>query len=662
VVVAMAVAFAAAVAMTHAVSAHALLQSSSPASGSTVDTPPPVVLMTFGEAPDVGLSSATIVDTDGTSWAAAKVEPVAGNAAQLALPLKKLNRGVYTVSWRTVSSVDGHLAAGSFSFGVQVSAASVTAAAPAEVTPSPTPGWPTILGRVLLYVGLIGMLGAAIVALWVAGPVRGVLGLLTGAWVVSAVGMLLAVGGELHDAGIGVGDALSSSLGTAIVERAIDAAVGGIAVGLVWVRRFGGLRAWALGGSALAAVGGMLADVLASHAAASGAVPFEVTLQLVHIAAAGVWIGGLVALLVALRSLASAERGPAAKRFSLLATAGIGLVAVTGTVRALASLSAWSQLWDTGYGRLVLAKIGLILTLAALGAVNHFRNVPGMPGRLAALRRVGGGELIVAITAISVAGALVNLAPPSGAAASSPAPAAQPPVVATGSDFAQTVRLRLEVAPGTPGFDRFTLAATDYNSGAPVDAATATLHFSLPGGGIADSTLALSRVSAGTYSATGGNLAVAGTWRVEAIVQQATTSVDVVLQVPTRAAPEHISISRAPGQPTIYTVDVGQGRSMQLYLDSEKPGISHFHATAFDAGGNELAVPQVTITASFGGATAQQLAVQRFDAGHVSGQLTLELGSYRFQVTAQTASGDTLSVHLDLSITAEGASPAPTGP
>lgn len=658
--VAAALAAAASLALPVGVSAHALLQRSQPANGSTVDTPPPVVLMTFGERPDVGLSSATIVDTSGTEWSAGKVEAVSGNANTLALPLKKLPRGVYTVTWRTVSAVDGHLASGSFSFGVQVSAASVTAAAPAVASPSPSPGAAAIVGRILLYVGLVGMLGASVVALWVSGPLPSVVRLVVGAWAVSAAGMVVAVAGEMADAGIGVGDALSSSLGTTIVERFIAALAGGVAVWIaIAVRR---VRVWALGAVAATAGAAMFIDVLSSHAAASGAVVLEVALQWAHIAAVGVWIGGLLALLVALRALRDGERARSAKRFSLVATAGIGIVALTGTLRAISSLNAWSQLWDTGYGRLVVAKIGLILGLACLGAVNHFRNVPGMPRRLRALRRVSGGELVVAITAVAVAGALVNLAPPSQLVSAAPSAPAQAPLVVTGSNFAQTVTLRLEVAPGTPGFDKFTLTVTDYDTGAPVDANSVSLRFSLPGGGIGDSTLQLARVSPGTYSATGANLAVAGTWTIEAIVQESTKSVDVPLKLTTRAAQEKITISQAPGQPTIFTIDLGQGRSVQIYLDSEKPGPSHLHATYFDASGSELPVPQVTMTSSLIGASPQQLPITRIDPGHVSGALTLANGSYRFDVTSQTASGETLSVHLDVAITPAGASPIPSTP
>ncbi|HET9051937.1 MAG TPA: copper resistance protein CopC [Candidatus Dormibacteraeota bacterium] len=652
-----AIAAAVAIGLPVAASAHALLRSSQPANGATVDRAPAVVVLTFTETPDVHLSSATIIDTGGAQFAGGPVGAVAGDPDSLALPVRTLPRGVYTVSWRTVSTVDGHLAAGSFAFGVQVAAASVTATASVVGGGSPGVGWPTIAGRGLLYAGLIGLLGAAVVALWVAGPVAPVLRMLAGAAAVVALGTAASILGELRDAGIGLDDALGSSLGTAIVERTVAAGVALLGAGLVAVRP---ARVAGIAVSGLGAAGGMLADALASHANAGGTAA-EVVAQWAHIAAAGVWIGGLAALLLSVGALAAGTRAPAVRRFSLVATGCIAVVAASGSIRAISSLSAWSQLWDTGYGRLLLAKIGLLALLAGLGAVNHFAVVPAIPRRVRLLRRVGAAELVAATTAVAVAGALVNLAPPSSAAAAGTGPVSEPPLVLTGSDFAETTRLRLEIAPGTPGFDRFTLTAADFDSGAPVDG-TATLRFSLPGGGLGDSTLALPRVSPGTYSTTGGNLAVAGTWRVEALVQQAATSADVLMQLTTRTAPERVSISRAPGQPTIYTVDQGQGRSVQLYLDSEKPGISHLHATYFDASGSELPVPAVTITAAENGGAARQLAIQRIDAGHVSGQLTLERASYRFQVAARTATGDTLTVHLDLTITAEGASPAPSGP
>src|SRR2546426_6828867 len=98
--------------------AHALLASSQPAAGSNLSSAPTEVVLTFAEAPDPKLSSVQVLSSTGTSVTTGPATGVAGSPTKLRVGLKALQPGVYTVAWTTVSSVDGHLARGSFAFGV----------------------------------------------------------------------------------------------------------------------------------------------------------------------------------------------------------------------------------------------------------------------------------------------------------------------------------------------------------------------------------------------------------------------------------------------------------------------------------------------------------------------------------------------------------------
>src|SRR4029077_8306457 len=106
--------------------------------------------------------------------------------------------------------------------------------------------------------------------------------------------------------------------------------------------------------------------------------------------------------------------------------------------------------------------------LALLGATNRFFNVPAAARTLRGLRRVGSTELAIGVVVLAATGLLANLAPPS--AAGNESPPAPRPVVAVGSDFGTSVKLSLLVQPGAPGFNDFTAAVTDYDTGAPVAA------------------------------------------------------------------------------------------------------------------------------------------------------------------------------------------------
>src|SRR5207249_422632 len=87
---------------------------------------------------------------------------------------------------------------------------------------------------------------------------------------------------------------------------------------------------------------------IAGHALDRGRSPIEVVDDVVHVAAASVWLGGLLALGLALR--AGGDRGPLMRRFSGIAVISVAVLALTGVVRALAELDTVSQLWTTGYG------------------------------------------------------------------------------------------------------------------------------------------------------------------------------------------------------------------------------------------------------------------------------------------------------------------------
>src|SRR5437868_7513119 len=153
-----------AIGLASPVLAHALLASSQPAAGANLSSAPTEVVLTFTEAPDSKLSSIQVLGSTGTSVTTGPATAVAGSPSKLRVGLKGLKPGVYTVAWTTVSSVDGHLARGSFAFGVGAtppSSGSESSQASGSSPVSPV----AVIGRWLLYGGLIVLLGAAFVAL-----------------------------------------------------------------------------------------------------------------------------------------------------------------------------------------------------------------------------------------------------------------------------------------------------------------------------------------------------------------------------------------------------------------------------------------------------------------------------------------------------------------
>ena len=636
-------------------SAHALRQTSVPDANAVLDTAPAEVRITFGEEPDPRLSHIDVLDTGGATHQQGPLTANPQDPRELRIAVGPLTKGVYTVAWRTVSSVDGHRAAGSFAFGIGVSAAQVVSAGTQGGSSSSIdtgrPSALAVAGRWVLYLGLFALLGAAFTGVVVLpAPSRSQLLLAAGGLVLAIAGTAVIISVEAVDAQTGVSDLLSTSLGRASIERVVAIAATAAALGVAWRthtrRRRVALAAGGLGGAAA-----MFTDVSASHAAAASYSGLNIVLQWVHILAASMWIGGLAALLLALRDPALAgARGAAVRRFSAGAGIALGVVLLTGVVRAAVEIGSWGMVLSTDFGRLVIVKVVLISVLAALGGVNRWRHVGRIPARLSGLRRVGTVELVVATVTVLVAATLVNVAPPVSATAST-APPVTTPLTVTASDYATTVRVTLTVSPGTAGFNDFRATVVDYDTAAPVDATDVQLSFAIPiAPDVGNSTLTLQRSAPGVFSARGGNLSIDGSWKVTALIERGANSVEVPLQVATRSPQQQVDVSRVAGEPTLYTIHLNAGRTVQVYIDPPGPGKATVHATFFDAAGKGLAATGGIIVGTPPGGQPEVYPIQQFEPGHYGASATLVKGAYRFDIAALAPTGERLATHIDITI------------
>jgi copper transport protein len=632
-------------------SAHALLQSSDPAPSSTVATTPAAATLTFGEAADPRLSSIRVRDTGGQDVAAGPAEAVPGHADQLRVPLKPLRDGVYSVSWRTVSAVDGHTAAGTFAFGVGVAPTSATSPLSSAGGASSTSGSPAaVVARWVLYLGLVALFGAAFVGLAIdRRPQRSVIRFAGLGWLAAVIGTLAVIAVQWSESGADLSTVLGSSIGFAALQRLLAAIA--LTIAVVWVLLSTGTPARRrLGLLSATAAGAMLIDVMTGHAAAGSLSPIQVTVQWLHVLAVGLWLGGLAALLLQVRGTPSDEHALAIRRFSRWAGYALAVVALTGVVRAIDEIGGLDALLGTDFGRLVIVKSALLGVLALLGATNRFVNVPQAARRLAGLRRIGSVEVALGAGVLLASGLLVNLVPPSTVATASGSPPPSP-LLATGSDFGTTVRARLAVEPGEAGFNRFTAIITDYDSGAPVEADSVVLRFALASAsGTGPSTLALPAVAAGTYSASGPGLAIDGIWRVVAVVTTRGAAVEVPLVLATRVPAQPVDVNAAPGVPTIYTVHLDGRGSVQVYLDPGRAGANDVHATFFDAAGTALPVQTATMALSTPGSAGRELNPRRLEPGHFVAGSTIDAGTIAVDVVGPAPDGTQQHAHVEVTV------------
>lgn len=366
--------------------AHAVLMASAPADGARLEEPPKEALLTFNEAPDPVLSAVRVLDVSGRQVEASTAEAVAGQPAQLRVALGPLGQGAYTVAWRVTSAVDGHTTVGSVAFGVGVPAVAAGTDGASADAPSSAPTAASVAGRWLFYVGVVLMLGAAVVGgVVVAEPTsisRWLLGL---AWAAAAGGLLLTIADYLASAETSLTQLLSSSTDQKLTMQVVAVAVAGVLVLWACLRRSrASLAAVGIGASAA-----MLARALAGHANASSLRWFTVGVQWAHLVSVGAWVGGLVWLLVAMRR-GDPGRGPGlVRRFSAVAAGTLGVVAVSGALRALDEVGGWAGLFETSFGTALLLKFGLFAALVTLAAVSRFRLLPtASRHRLCGLRRL----------------------------------------------------------------------------------------------------------------------------------------------------------------------------------------------------------------------------------------------------------------------------------
>ncbi len=621
-----------------------MLRASDPARGATLDRAPAQVTLTFSEPPDTGLSTVRVLGSSGAEVQRARARPSPTDRLTLVVPLRSgLANGSYTVSWRVVSRVDGHLTAGSFSFGVGQPPAPA-----ADDEREPTVAKPTplaVTGRAALYAGLALLIGYAAAGAFVlgAGVVRGRRAVLI-AWALALLGYLVMLVEQARALGISIGDLAASNTGVGPLRLGAAVLVAGALALAVALRGPKKALLLALGVAAAAA---MLARVAAGHAGGSTSWTWlKVGVQWTHFIAAGVWSGALFWLLRGLVGRAEFDRHAAVRRFSSLALGAIVLAGATGSTRALAEVGGLGALTSTGYGRGALIKMLLFGGILALGALNRFRFVPRYDERRRSLRTSVTVELVIATTLFAVTGTIAGLAPPALSAA---ATARKPPanVVVSGADFATTIRVRLTVTPGAAGPNTFRAEITDYDTGEPADATSVELRLSLPSRPEAGTQVVpLTRASGAAWTAQSPALSIDGRWRVVVRVQRAARTSEVTLRLDTRLPEQDLSVSRQAGQPTLYTVTLAGGRSVQAYLDpGEKRGTNDVHFTFFDAQGNELPVASATMEGAPPEGDGFALEVRRFGRGHFVATVSLTPGTWLFRVVAD-AGGETLSSYF----------------
>ena len=204
-------------------------------------------------------------------------------------------------------------------------------------------------------------------------------------------------------------------------RAAVVVLVAAVVVALVARRCAGAVPAGLL--LAVAVCGLVVPAVLTGHSSAAEDHVLAVTNLSVHVVAAFLWVGGLLALLVHGRS-ADGLAG-AVGRFSALALVCFAAAGTSGVLAAwlvLGGALPVGTVLGSGYGWLLLGKTAALVVLGVLGWRHRRSALPRLrSGRPGAFRRFAAVEAAVMLTTVALAVALAASPPP--AAAAPPAPA-----------------------------------------------------------------------------------------------------------------------------------------------------------------------------------------------------------------------------------------------
>jgi copper transport protein len=547
--------------------AHATLEATTPARGATARIEPKQVVLRFDEAVEGNFGAVRVFDARGDRVDRGPVTHPGGAGAQLAVALKPgLPNGSYTATYRVVSA-DSHPVSGGFVFSI-----GAVGAPPAETVGDLLAGTSTGrttevafgIARGADYLAIALVLGTLLFILlsWPRGdgapePARAAFArrartlLLSGA----ALGVVAGCAGiVLQGATAGgtsfwtaldpstVREVLGTRFGTVWGLRAADFALIAALVDMMSTARArrpavvlgavasppaasGTVRLDGRAMVALALPAAFLAvtPALGGHATTQHPVALLAPLDVIHVLAMSAWVGGLIALVVAVpvatRALEPADRtallSATLSRFSAVALASVAALIASGTIQSIVHLRSFGDFVHTAFGRAVLIKIIVLIGLVGLGALNRQRSLPRLRAAAAAgatpgavgrvLRTTLRVEVALVVVVLGVTAALVSYAPPSALSA---------------GPFSKSVRtgpleVELTVDPARTGANAVHVYLFRASDGAPFAATKElTLEARMPSKGIGPLTATVHRAGPGHYVADALTLAPAGTWRV----------------------------------------------------------------------------------------------------------------------------------------------------
>ncbi len=532
--------------------AHASFEGSEPGANSQVQTSPKAIVLRFSEPVTPERGGIKVFDSNEKAIDVGKYGRANGDSKTVSVPVPELQEGTYAVTWRVVSE-DSHPIQGAFTFAVGDVAINSRTNDLAQELLSKEGGGNDVVGatyavvRFLAFFGLAVFVGVCLfmVALFTEGwDSPRVRRLVWGGWIVAFVATALGICLQgAYSTGGGLGDALRPS----VISDVIDTRFGNawlarlvlllLAIPLVLaLQRTRARRGPLVVGGALLAIAIMMTPGWGGHASSGRWVGLALPFDTLHVLATSMWFGGLLVLsLEVLRSDDVDVLEPLLDRFSGFALGSVVVIVLTGSFQMLRQVEHWNLLLSTGYGRLLLVKLGAFAAVLVVASASRdivrfeIRRrgrptlagaVPAGPGAMRAapelpdpqdtlhrLRSAVRYEIGFAVAVFAVTALLVNAAPVR-------AETAKPFVQVLTTENPNLV-YDVDVTPARVGPNELHLTAQK-PTGEEVPLVDLTVTIANPDRDIAPIPVKLIRLGTGGHY-TSANLSIpfAGTWRIE---------------------------------------------------------------------------------------------------------------------------------------------------
>ncbi len=543
--------------------AHAALVRTEPADGATLSVAPQEYRLWFNETIAPRFSVVQLLNAQGQPVPGLDFSAVPTDPSALLVRLPQLPAGAYTLIWKALSEADGHFSQGMVLFGVNVAAPNAPAV---KFTTVDAPLIEVVL-RWLNFGSLAAIVGALAILLllyrpgwikpqpeqaiyWQTAQQRiwrlvdwsvlsalliGIALLLRQLWIVQQTGAASA------DWGSAAWSLVSQTRwGELWVVREI------VLLLLLSLLRIGRGSAYFLrtarwfGCLVLILCLALLSvQALTGHAAGNIrnawlAVPMTV----LHLLAASLWVGGLLALAVGwLPWLVRPQENRLAllqmgfQPFSRLAALSVGVLVATGLYNSGQQVPSLDAFLLTAYGWFLLGKIGLVLLVGGIGLLNSLLLHPSLATWLArrlgrpldwrpvvlqrlpllVLTEVAAGAFVLLLT-----GVLTASAPPRGVIFTLSPESERGTMTQTVDDL----QVALDIKPNRPGQNVIRVQTLSKVDPPPAKIMRVLVRFTYQDSDFGRVSAKMEEIESGSYLLNGNDLKLAGPWQIDVVTRR----------------------------------------------------------------------------------------------------------------------------------------------